>query len=499
MTKGSFEKKWKIALQEAEEDIPFDLWEKIECELDKDKSMEVHLRHTLTHASVAPPEHLWNTIETKLHNNPEKQFISTSINKRVVSGIAALLLLALGFGLYQLDFSKAGNRDTVVLKKESVVEKKRQTSQSYQKENQVLTTELDPITDLNLSVKRKINSSKRTFSQTTEEKHHIQEAMVKSFDAIFLSKSNEEIYPANHIALIAKRSFDEFGNSFILKRNKLVYETPEELAEDKRGFFQRSWLSLVSGFSPFNPNVKINNFERAALASASNTPGSTFSFNSLAESINNTGKPKFAIPILEPYNEVQRGTAVNLGANYGKRIGKFLAIESGIRYTAGRSMLASNVYSYNEFTGSVKTFMESHYIRQEKTVFNNTVISSRTAIDNDYKFLNIPVQIGFYVPLNNRFEAAVTTGFSGDFIISNVLDNTPEGGSRLTASNSAYKAVNFSGIGSVRLNYAVQDNWQVSVGSSVQQTLTTGIDRSEGLSFRPRYVGLYTSLNYRFK
>ena len=189
---------------------------------------------------------------------------------------------------------------------------------------------------------------------------------------------------------------------------------------------------------------------------------------------------------------------MNFGLDYGKRIGKFFSLEGGLRYTAGQSVLASNVYSYNEYTGNVRSFLESYYIRQDNTVFDNTVISTRAYIDNDYKFFNIPVQLGFYIPVTKKMEAAVTAGFSGDFIINNVLDNIPEGGSKLTSRNSAYHAVNLSGIGGVKMNYMIRDNWQVSLGSNIQQTLTTGVDKSEGFTFKPRYIGLNTSINYRF-
>jgi hypothetical protein len=108
------------------------------------------------------------------------------------------------------------------------------------------------------------------------------------------------------------------------------------------------------------------------------------------------------------------------------------------------------------------------------------------------------MQMAIHVPVSQKLELALSSGVSADFLVNNVLDNIPEGGSKLTAKNSAYKAVNVSGIGSLKMNYMVGENWQVSVGSNVQQTLTSGVEKTQGFTFRPRYIGINTGINYRF-
>jgi len=89
-------------------------------------------------------------------------------------------------------------------------------------------------------------------------------------------------------------------------------------------------------------------------------------------------------------------------------------------------------------------------------------------------------------------------GVSGDMIINNVFDDLSERGSKLNASNSAYKAVNLSGLGGMKVNYWIHQNWQLSVGSNIQQTLTSGVKKTEGFSFKPRYLGINYGINYNF-
>ena len=493
MKKDSFENQWKARLQDAEADAPVGLWEKLEGELDAEQAMESHIQNTVRNASISPSAEVWGRIEKELDKEKERKFVFFWLNRRTAAALAAMLLIALSFGLYQsgLDNNPQTNKSEVITHNKLDIH-------SEQLNSQEAISASNERSQVKTSPSLAKLSTKPTY-QVALESEFLPNASLKSEEIDQKTQVKpEEKNLAMDLALMAGKTFRKFGTSITLKRNKLPFETPDEFTRDNRSFLQRSWFGLISGISPFYPNIKINNFERAALVSASDVPRSSFAFNNVKEPTDGGKRETFAIPLSQPYNEVKRGTAMNFGLDYGKRIGKFFSLEGGLRYTAGQSVLASNVYSYNEYTGSVRSFLESYYIRQDNTVFDNTVISTRAYIDNDYKFFNIPVQLGFYIPVTKKMEAAVTAGFSGDFIINNVLDNIPEGGSKLTSRNSAYHAVNLSGIGGVKMNYMIRDNWQVSLGSNIQQTLTTGVDKSEGFTFKPRYIGLNTSINYRF-
>lgn len=502
----SFENLWRKAFENAEENPPIDVWRKIEGELDEELIAEASLKNVLLTASEVPDDFVWDNIEKALDKEEErKPFVVFWLNKYTATGIAALLLLALSFSIFNKSFfpekenqelsnfnplssdGDMGGSKESALSDLSISNSKEDSKnvEVFQSSKKVYaSSSLSGNGNRNSDVKNNSNTEKSSLFET--EKPQTEEIASNIIRSSFESLKS-----------LAKKEFDKYGNRFSMKRKKLSYQTPDELLADNSSFLKRSWFGLFSGVSPFDPNFKINNFERAALVSASDIP---FQANSVGETTNPIKSETFAIPLSQPYNNVKSGRSVNISLNYGKRFKKHWSIESGARYLAGNSLVASNVYSYNQFTGSVQSFLESNYIRQDGGgTFDNTVISSAANIDSDYKFLMIPLQVGYHLPVTKKLEASVLAGVSGDFIINNVFDNLSEGGSKLNSGNSAYKPVNLSGLAGIKLNYAIRSNWQVSVGSNFQQTVTSGVERTEGFSFKPRYLGINYGVNYRFR
>ncbi|AWV99366.1 hypothetical protein [Arcticibacterium luteifluviistationis] len=503
----SFKNQWRKAFENAEENPPIDVWRKIEGELDEELMAEASLKNVLLTASEMPDNSVWENIEKSLDKEEErKPFIAFWLNKYTAAGIAALLLLALSFSLFnnsftseeennQLSNSKSLDSDRNIGDSEnhispnfetSIAEGKSRKVESLEKAQKIQTTR-----KLAANITRSDRTKASLIKPVTENSSFIETKKPQNTEVASSTISSS----IETLSSLVKKGFDSYGTRFTMNRKKLSYQTPDNLLADNSSFFRRSWFGLFSGVSPFDPNFKINNFERAALVSASDIP---FQPNSVGETTNPIKSETFAIPLSQPYNNVKAGRSVNISLNYGKRFKKHWSIESGARYLAGNSLVASNVYSYNQFTGRIQSFLESNYIRQDAGVFDNTVISSGADVDSDYQFLMIPLQVGYHLPVSKKLEAAVVAGVSGDFIINNVFDNISEGGSKLTSGNSAYKAVNLSGLAGLKLNYAIRSNWQVSVGSNFQQTITSGVERTEGFSFKPRYLGINYGVNYRF-
>ncbi|WP_341227973.1 hypothetical protein [uncultured Arcticibacterium sp.] len=502
----SFENQWKKALGSAEENPPADVWRKIEGELDEQMMAEAAMKNMLLSASETPDNSVWLNIEKELDKEQDrKPFIVFWLNKYAATGIAALLLLALGFSVFNnsdsiSEGSKELSKISPLKSEKNIGDSENTTSPSFESTSSEQTQKISNSTAYNTKA---LTSKKPSVKLSRVSENDLS---VESFSTLGIeSEQKNEAFSntietsiensIDNLKSLVKKGFDKYGNRFVLKRNKLSYQTPDKLLADNSSFLKRSWFGLFSGVSPFDPNFKINNFERAALVSASDIP---FQANSVGETTNPIKSETFAIPLSQPYNNVKAGRSVNISLNYGKRFKKHWSIESGARYLAGNSLVASNVYSYNPFTGRVQSFLESNYIRQDAGLFDNTVISSGEDIDSDYQFLMIPLQIGYHLPMTKKLEASLTAGVSGDFIINNVFDNLSEGGSKLTSRNSAYKPVNLSGLAGLKVNYAIRSNWQVSIGTNLQQTLTSGVEQTEGFSFKPRYLGINYGVNYRF-
>jgi hypothetical protein len=456
--------------------------------------MERDFQQTFDNASEKPEKEVWANISLALDKNERrKPVFFLWFNRYSAAGLAAILLMVLGFSIFENTehFQRASTQK---------MSEKINSQEGPKNEEDLSNTEAfqtqssSPILNTEISFLK--NAAEPELSSGLDaEQTSTQLNKAGSED----SEINRKKSTSSALSALARIDFYEFANSFILTRPKLPYNTPDKLENgNNQSFIKRSWFGLISGLSPFYPNFKINNFERA-LAS-NDVPRNAFEFNSIGDvqEPNPIKRETFAIPLSQPYSTVRSGSGINLGFDYGKHIGKHFSWQGGLRYTSGRSLVESNVYSYNEYTGKVRTFLESNYIRQDISAFDNTIISSSGFVDNNYKYLMLPMQVAYHVPVSQKLELALSSGASADFLINNVLDNIPEGGSKLTAKNSAYKAVNISGIGSLKMNYMVGENWQVSVGSNIQQTLTSGVEKTQGFTFKPRYIGINTGINYRF-
>ncbi|UBM57903.1 hypothetical protein LAG90_13925 [Marinilongibacter aquaticus] len=491
MQKDDFEKQLKNILREGSMKPADSIWEGISAHLDREGAEEKKWAEKFAQAEIAPKPEAWENIVKALDEKERKPAFFLWFNRYTATGIAALILLTLGwlsFNTGEMEPSSPKNTNAQASDKNKIEPTEQQPNTLPKKiasiENEVLAkqytrSDRSDLNFLGLDVKPVIAKSEAPLVSNENEK-------------------TETVQPSSLENLDNGSPFFEFANSFILKRNKLVFDE-KQVAQNirKKKRKGQSWLGAQTDVSPFDPNIKLQNFERATIATASNS--AKFFSNSLSDAGPSDNKSEtFAIPLSQPYAVTKAGTGFSIGFDYGKHFNRLFSWQGGLRYYSGNSYLSSNVYSYNHYTGDVQTFLESHYIRQDNTVFNDVVVSNGSFIDNDYKYIMAPLQLAFHLPITDKIELALSSGVSTNFFINNVLDNLPEGGSKLTAKNSSYKLVNFSGIGILKANYMIGGNWQLSVGTNFQQTINSGVKKTEGIAFRPKYWGIGTGLSYHF-
>lgn len=495
--KDKFKESWEKYLLDAELQTPPSIWGKIEASMQQDLSFDKKSHEVFNQISIQPSEEIWPRIVAELEED-RKPFILIWLNKYASTAIAAMLVLFLGFSLNKSD-NDAESNETISL---ATLEKSRIVNQSALSVNESFAApKAASVTKVKYAAQIK-KSDKVLITNTLEASKAAENFIAQEkIAALQLSKEitekADQLFEDLSLNTLATLDYDPFGNSIILKRNKLGFETPEKYLEDHSTFLQRSWLGLISGLAPFSPNFNIKNFERDALVSASEGVRNTL--NLIGGEPQNPGRQIFAIPLSQPYNNVTGGLSLNLGADYGKKISRHFSLQGGLRYIRGTSKVSSNVYSYNTETGDVKTFLESYYLQPQEASFNeNTQISSKSFVSNNYNYVMMPLQIGFHIPLMKNTEAMISSGVSTDLLINNVIDQNPTEGNLLTPKNSNYNAVNLSAIGNIKLNYMLKNEWQISVGSNIQQSLFSGVDSRENFTFKPRYIGISYGINYRF-
>lgn len=501
----------------ASEDVPSSVWNAIDSALENEKSFEEEFENVFASVSIAPPASLWDNIEAELKEEDErKPVIFLWSNKWIAGAIAAMLIALLSIPLLTNWFDKSTGSELSQVSNAASKKVAANIPQLNEKPNEIFQEELigdsnngeliskQSSTNSTPNALNALNSFSNNLSQNSnQQKVNVDQEINSQLPESTLfqnlvEKVQRVISSDEQLAFAEKKSYSKYGSSLTLKRKKLALPLSESEVELEKKDKSNSWLGFMSGLAPFDPNISITNFERQALVSAGNVPSSFFEYKSVVENTGSTnGNDAFEIPLSQPFNNIRTGSAINLGVDYGFKMAKNFSFQTGARYTRSSSFIQSNVYSYNPNTGNVSTFLESNYIAKENTNRNSTLISSAEDVKNAYQFLMIPVQLGYHVPVFNKIEISATGGISGDFLINNILDETPEAGSKLTPGNSAYKAFNLSGIGGLKVNYQVNENWDASIGANYQQALQSGVDASQNFSFRPKFFGVSYGINYK--
>jgi hypothetical protein len=210
----------------------------------------------------------------------------------------------------------------------------------------------------------------------------------------------------------------------------------------------------------------------------------------------NTGNSAFNIPTVSPVQQFANGRAFNFGIQVGRQLTKRLALESGVRYIQGNSPVNTNVYTLNERTGEINTFVQD-YLTQGKTL-SNAVVASAETLESSYEYLSLPLQLAYEIPLLNKLNLEITGGVSADMFLQNTLQSEMTDVASLNARNSAFRTLGVSGLGGVRINYLLDEKWELIIGSAFQQALVSNFESGSSAQLRPQMLGINYGVNYHF-
>lgn len=512
MKDSAFEKLWRDALKGISLYPGGSIWSRIEEKLNEENKLEQAFEEKLGSLELPVPENIWTNVGAVI--SPEEHFkkvfsnavitprdvvwegIAEVLDKkdrkpvfvwwyRAAAGIAALLLLTLPFLLPEKEKKLSVKQDISQIPLSTSNERDKAEFGLNRNSNAVQILTSDKKLVLQEEVETHLSDLNSTFIGT---QNNTVEMVAETGNPETAESSITQIA----VKALEMIGFNEYGTSLTVKRNKLPLPEPEN---EEKNRFGETWLGFMSGLAPFDPNISITNFESQALVNAVGTPSSLFEYKNVAEGTNSATEV-FQIPLSQPFNDIRTGSIMNLGADYGFMLTKNISFQTGLRYTRGSSFFRSNVYTLNDETGDVNSFLQSHYLQNNRSFNENTLISASSDIRNAYQFVTVPFQLGYHLPIFGRLTASLNGGLSADFLVNNILDDTPEGASKLTAKNSAYRAVNFSGIGNLRIHYEVSNGWNAMVGANVQHAMRSGVEASQNFSFKPRFFGINYGVTY---
>ncbi|MFN3784084.1 MAG: outer membrane beta-barrel protein [Spirosomataceae bacterium] len=462
-------------------------------------------KEILRDGEISPPDSLWEAIEAQLPEKTSRRILPiwwTSPLFRIASGVFISLGIASALYVWQ--------------------ERDRRTFTS----NQQTTTELErvenelPVLPKLAQIEKNTSPSSRTFAQkidaqqfaTNEIPDNENQRQLVSLpfspameidkeDAFTLTKSTE-VLPLDGLRWV------DYASRFSQNRRRFL-AVPSIESEDKKEeepvIAQKTWLQVGGGISPFNPQLELADFPSVASMAISNSvieqASAEMGGNNLGTSGGNPEKSAFEILLNRPSQVFRSGISRQWTGIIGKKIAPRWQVETGIRWMNGRATTSGNVFAFDEATGAIQPFFEASYLAEttDNRTTLSTVLSATEQTDISFTYLAVPVQIGYTVPLAKQWQAILYTGISTDFFRSYGRKLEGEETEKIyQSSNSQFRPVTWSGVAGARIARTFQENWQVTVGVQMQESLTSGLDNSSSATFRPRMFGVQYGLGYVF-
>jgi hypothetical protein len=503
-------------------------------------SFEEEWRRALADASEQPPASVWDKIEQALDEKPERKAIFwlwlNNNRLRVAAGIA--LLFSFGFLMYKTNFSSKnetelastspkvdGRKTTVIEPKAGVASNDFKTNEepkiasaetptnSFQ--NSKNTSQIESKNNKFQNFDNKYISSKNT--QLKEEKVitllNENSTQKQAVTVLTSAEKQSQISTQNTIAeslnkLMIEATALTSKSKFQLPPNRLIrrlildYEVAEVAAKKSKKEF---WLGLQSGGGSFNPNfsnLSINTLAAKSFDSPYSPP---------LEGMANTVSLSSDLPKLDyamPQNKTKASEGFRNGLTFGMKLSKNWSIESGLAYVRGNSYIQSNTYSIDKSSGIKNTYF-ADYIANNSGGYASakvqnqaiTTVADEAEFLNRYEFVSIPMQAGFTFLAKKKLNFSLLAGASADIFMENLIGgNTRLNVSSYTISqsNDVYKPVNISGLGTFRVNYRLQKNWQAYLGGQYQQGLGSLLLDNSAVNLNLKQRSIQTGLNYKF-
>lgn len=205
------------------------------------------------------------------------------------------------------------------------------------------------------------------------------------------------------------------------------------------------------------------------------------------------------------------------GASYavqtqgGMKISKHWSLEMGVSYLKGNSTYEGGGYVLNAFSNKSANVLENAYaglasgyagVNGDKTAdfVNNGALYIDVAktVSNNYQYLQLPVQAGFTLYPEKKFNASILGGMMANFFLSNELESASGEIITTKASDEIYRSMNWAATTGLRFNYRLSPRWNANLTGSYQKSVTSGFRSTQSLDSRPYLYGVSWGMRYSF-
>ncbi|GLU56272.1 hypothetical protein Dfri01_57330 [Dyadobacter frigoris] len=510
--KNSFDEQWKRAFQEASETPPLSAWEGIEARLDEEEREK-----------VIP---LW-------WKTPGYWYAAASV--------AALLLvgIALWDGSYDVNNNKAetqiaanksasDTQKTIAEENESIISTQKQNGkeQNLNSESAIANVgrskELPERVNVSKNTVEKLAEQKSAFGKggnivappveniiatASEFKKEGKSLIVSDFKKtkeITATKEMSDLTnnPEKPIAIanldaasqILAEALTPIGykDLDVYMQKRYVFFKPDPMAESKppkkEKKKQEYWADVNVMPASFNPNINVTN-----------APSAYASANASRQSLSGSSRS---------------GASYAVQTQGAKRISKHWSVETGLNYLQGNSTYEGGGYLLNAVTSQSENVLQSAFADKAALGSNASPNSPTTGaplsssntlyidlnkeVNNNYRFVQVPVQAGFTLNPDKKLSYSVVGGVITNFFVNNEFESASGTVITTKAKDDVYRNLNYSATTGLRFNYKLSARLKATLSGSYQKSLLSGFKTSESLESHPSLYGVAWGVRYSF-
>lgn len=482
-------------------------------------------RKALEEASEAPPPSLWDAIEEKLDEKKKKRGLVLPLWwNHVPMGYAAAALavvVLVGWSVWSTMNQNPGFTQVAATKDSGASKKIPATEQLADKSSKEITTEVvvpeqkqsKETTIASAEVKQNVEkerfydfASKKSHSDSREssetaldEKKNAEVADLKVAEAVAVASSElaSDVQKGNssvdELQLIEARGFTEL--SVYPRRRYVFYKVAgDDFVEPKLDNKSKKeyWAGVGLMPSSFDPNV---NVKSAPLFSNLISNGQSMSSTSVAETSTSEARLSYSVQ-----------------AQTGMKISKNWSIETGISYLQGNSVFKSEGYALDKLSSRSSNVLESAIYSGTSNKAPEYMLTTGTKTEepaglyidvsqkksNEYRYLQLPVQVGYTLNPSGKLSYTVLGGMVGNFFLQNQLETNSGYVLTTKASDNVYRSLNWAGSSGLRFNFRLSPHWVMNMTGSFQKSIMTIFKDNNNLESKPQLYGVGWGMRYTF-
>ena len=495
-------------------------------------NFEQDWKRILDDASVPPPSNVWEGIEARLDADDGDKVVPLAWWRNrmlwmVAASISAILLV--GSGVW-LNYSPNKTEGIAIKNEKNKTEPSKELKVSVSEETSLANTTKDESLKSNVAIEFNDGSEQGKIENINEKVLSLANSKVRvssNGDAGFVSAKELNTISTTNLTLWKSIQGVILDNQKETERNIALAKTkndlliaPLELLAIKQPFEQE--ILMQKRYVFFNPNLELE-IKEDIVKKKEYWAGVSFMPAAFNPNIQVVSAPTSYQGLAYNSQKAMTGNS-KTGVSYsfqtqgGIKVSKHWTVEIGVNFLQGNSLYKGGGYLLNSAaTNKSSNVLESAIAERGKVVQgfvpenpsspnyvglgqsnNSLYINVNKDIANNYQYLQVPLQAGFTLNPDGKWNYALLGGVVSNIFLRNDLDSSTGEIITTKPNDNVYKTMNLATTTGLRIQYKLSEKWRANLTGSYQQAITSGVHSDISLKSKPNIYGLGWGVRYSF-